>query len=64
MRAIVWVAVAAALLAPGPCLAGTTEDLLASKERFFTLTRRTFWDSPEASPRRALMQTLIGKLDF
>jgi HEAT repeat protein len=38
------------------------EDL--AKERFFTLTRRTFWDSPEASPRRALMQTLIGKLDF
>jgi len=38
------------------------EDL--DKERFFVLARRTFWESPEASPRRALMQTLIGKLDF
>jgi HEAT repeat protein len=34
------------------------------KERFFALARRTYWDSPEGSPRRALMQTLIGKLDF
>ena len=38
------------------------EDL--DKERFFAFTRRTYWESPEASPRRALMQTLIGKLDF
>ncbi len=38
------------------------EDL--DKERFFALVRRTYWDSPEASPRRALMQTLIGTLDF
>ena len=38
------------------------EDL--DKERFFALVRRTYWDSPEDSPRRALMQTLIGKLDF
>jgi hypothetical protein len=38
------------------------EDL--DKERFFALVRRTYWDSPESSPRRALMQTLIGKLDF
>jgi len=38
------------------------EDL--DKERFFALARRTFWESPEGSPRRALMQTLIGKLDF
>src|SRR5262245_39675125 len=38
------------------------EDL--DKERFFVLARRTFWDSPEGSPSRALMQTLIGKLDF
>ncbi len=37
------------------------EDL--DKERFFALVRRTYWDSPEGSPRRALMQTLIGKLD-
>jgi len=34
------------------------------KERFFAFARRTYWESPEASPRRALMQTLIGKLDF
>ena len=38
------------------------EDL--DKERFFALARRTYWESPEGSPRRALMQTLIGKLDF
>jgi len=38
------------------------EDL--DKERFFVLTRRTYWESPEKSSRRALMQTLIGKLDF
>jgi HEAT repeat protein len=38
------------------------EDL--DKERFFALARRTYWQSPETSPRRALMQTLIGKLDF
>jgi len=38
------------------------EDL--DKERFFAVARRTYWDSPESSPRRALMQTLIGKLDF
>ena len=38
------------------------EDL--DKERFFALTRRTYWESADGSPRRALMQTLIGKLDF
>ncbi len=38
------------------------EDL--DKERFFAFARRTYWDSPENSPRRSLMQTLIGKLDF
>jgi HEAT repeat protein len=38
------------------------EDL--DKERFFVQARRSYWDSPEGSPRRALMQTLIGKLDF
>jgi HEAT repeat protein len=38
------------------------EDL--DKERFFALVRRTYWQSPDGSPRRALMQTLIGKLDF
>jgi HEAT repeat protein len=38
------------------------EDL--DKERFFVLARRTYWDSAEGSPRRGLMQTLIGKLDF
>ena len=38
------------------------EDL--AKERFFTFARRTYWESPANSPRRALMQTLIGKLDF
>ena len=38
------------------------EDL--DKERFFAFARRSYWDSPDTSPRRALMQTLIGKLDF
>lgn len=38
------------------------EDL--DKERFFALVRRTYWESPEGSPDRQLMQTLIGKLDF
>jgi HEAT repeat protein len=38
------------------------EDL--EKERFFALIRRTYWASPETSAARALMQTLIGQLDF
>jgi len=38
------------------------EDL--DKETFFALVRRTYWDAAENSPERALMQTLIGKLDF
>jgi len=38
------------------------EDL--DKERFFAFARRTYWGSPQSSPRRALMQSLIGKLDF
>ncbi len=38
------------------------EDL--DKERFFAFARRTFWESPQDSPRRGLMQALIGKLDF
>jgi HEAT repeat protein len=38
------------------------EDL--DKERFFALARRTYWESPESSPRRGLMQTLIDALDF
>ena len=38
------------------------EDL--EKERFFAFARRTYWDAAENAPTRALMQTLIGKLDF
>ena len=38
------------------------EDL--DKERFFVLIRHTYWESPDGSPTRELMQTLIGKLDF
>lgn len=38
------------------------EDL--DKETFFATVRRTYWESPETSPARPLMQTLIGKLDF
>ena len=38
------------------------EDL--DKERFFAFARRTYWEAPEGSPSRRLMQTLIGRLDF
>src|SRR4029453_15817099 len=38
------------------------EDL--DKERFFALVRRTYWESPENSPRRGLMKNLIGTVDF
>ena len=38
------------------------EDL--DKERFFALTRRTYWESADNPSTRDLMQTLIGKLDF
>jgi HEAT repeat protein len=38
------------------------EDL--EKERFFALVRRSYWDAADKSDTRALMQTLIGKLDF
>jgi HEAT repeat protein len=51
---------ATALLAEGFDM--LEEDL--DKERFFAFARRTYWDSPKDSPRRALMQALIGKLDF
>ncbi len=51
---------AVALLAEGFDM--LEEDL--DKERFFVLARRTYWEAPASSPRRALMQTLIGKLDF
>jgi len=38
------------------------EDL--DKERFFAFARRAYWESPDGSPRRTLMQALIGALDF
>ena len=38
------------------------EDL--EKERFFAVVRRTYWDTAQPASKRALMQTLIGKLDF
>jgi HEAT repeat protein len=38
------------------------EDL--DKERFFAAVRRAYWAAGDASPKRELMQTLIGKLDF
>jgi HEAT repeat protein len=34
------------------------------KEQFFALARKTYWNAADGSPARALMQTLIGKLDF
>jgi len=51
---------AVALLAEGFDM--LEEDL--DKEQFFALARRTYWESANASTRRSLMQTLIGKLDF
>ena len=30
----------------------------------FAFVRHSYWESAEGTPRRALMQTLIGKLDF
>ena len=53
-------AAAIALLAEGVDM--LEEDL--DKERFFSLARRTYWESAEGSATRDLMQTLIGKLDF
>ena len=38
------------------------EDL--DKERFFAFARHTYWEAPQGSSSRALMQTLIGKLEF
>lgn len=38
------------------------EDL--DKERFFATVRHAYWSAPEGAGDRALMQTLIGKLDF
>lgn len=38
------------------------EDL--DKERFFAAARRAYWEAPEASPTRKLVETLIQKLDF
>jgi HEAT repeat protein len=38
------------------------EDL--EKERFFAFVRRSYWETAADAPRQALMQTLIGKLDF
>jgi HEAT repeat protein len=51
---------AIALLAEG--FDGLTEDY--EKERFFASVRRSYWEAPEGSSRRTLMQTLIQKLDF
>jgi hypothetical protein len=34
------------------------------KEQFFALARKTYWNAAEGSATRALMQTLIGELDF
>jgi len=38
------------------------EDL--EEERFFAAVRRAYWAAPDASPRRALCERLITKLDF
>jgi HEAT repeat protein len=38
------------------------EDL--DKERFFAYVRRSYWAAAEGSPARALMETLIGKMEF
>jgi hypothetical protein len=51
---------AVALLAEG--FDGLTEDY--EKERFFASVRRSYREAAEGSPRRALIQTLIEKLEF
>jgi hypothetical protein len=51
---------AIALLAEG--FDGLTEDY--EKERFFAFVRRSYWEAPDGSSRRALIQHLIEKLDF
>jgi HEAT repeat protein len=38
------------------------EDL--AKERFFAFARRSYWEAPVGSPTRALMQRLIGAMNF
>jgi HEAT repeat protein len=38
------------------------EDL--EKERFFAMARKAYWNAPDGSTTRALMQTLMGSLDF
>lgn len=53
--------------APAIELVGEGFDMLEedlAKERFFATVRHAYWAAPEGSPARALMQTLIGKLDF
>ncbi len=34
------------------------------EERFFAEIRRVYWAAPEGSPRRAVAQALIEKLEF
>ncbi|MCC7185694.1 MAG: hypothetical protein IT185_05600, partial [Acidobacteria bacterium] len=34
------------------------------EERFFVEIRRAYWAAPEGSPRRAVAQALIDKLEF
>ena len=53
---------AAAIALLAECFDMLEEDL--DKERFFSLARKTYWESAEGSPARGLMQTLIGRLDF
>ena len=38
------------------------EDL--DKERFFAFVRRSYWSSGDGAATKALMQSLIGSLDF
>ena len=55
------------LVHPRPQLLAEGFDMLEEdfeKEQFFALARKTYWAAAEGSPTRALMQTLIGELDF
>lgn len=48
-------------------LLGESFDMLEEdyeKERFFVFARRAFWQSPEGSPTRHVVQSLFDKLDF
>jgi hypothetical protein len=52
---------------PGLSLIAEGFDMLEEdldKERFFAVTRRSYWAAADGSSTRDFMQTIIGTLDF